>query len=310
MNIDYKFFKVDDGLSLAYKVWDKVETPVGVVILIHGMAEHIERYDSFAVFLNSKGFIVYGADQRGHGKTSGKKGMFSSRDGDKKVITDQFQFYNFVKTNHPDLKISYMAHSMGSYIARNLITTFKIDVDKIILSGTGYEPPAKATVACLLANSISRSKPAEDAIFLDKMVNGPFAESITNPITKFDWLSRDNDQVAKYVNDSNCGYICTNKFYSDFFKIIKTVCSTRNIKKIDKDLPILLYSGEKDPVGGKNACNVIKLYDIYTSLGLNVSMSINKDGRHESLNETNKEEVYDYFVNFLLGVNPSLKSEK
>ena len=301
MNLDYSFFKVSDGHSLAYKKWDRVENPQGVVILIHGMAEHIERYDDFANFLNSKGLIVYGADQRGHGKTSGKKGLFTYKQGYKRVITDQVEFFNFVQKNHDDLKISYVAHSMGSYIGRAILSLEVLPINKIILSGTGFEAGSKSVMAIILSSIISKIKgPGQDANLLDSMVNGPFAASVKNPVTSFDWLSRDHFEVSKYVNDSNCGFICTNKFYNDFFNIVNLTCSQKYIKKIDKELPILLYSGSEDPVGGKKAVNVKKLYDIYKTQGLNVEMKINQDGRHENLNEINKLEVYEEFATFLL----------
>lgn len=304
MNIDYNFFKVSDGQSLAYKCWDNVENATGVVIIIHGMAEHIERYDPISQYLNSKGLIVYGTDHRGHGKTSGKKGLFAYTDGWNKVKNDQVEFFNFVESRHKDLKISYIAHSMGSYLARFILSTTDLPIHKIILSGTGYESGVKTSVALKLANLICKLKgPGQDAVFLDKMVNDPFAKSVDSPTTAFDWLSRDNNEVSKYVNDSNCGFICTNKFYADFFKIISYTCKTSNMKKIDKELPILLYSGEKDPVGGKNASGVLKVKTLYDKIGLNTQIIINKGGRHENINETNKSEVYTHFSDFLLGVN-------
>ncbi len=301
MNLDYNFFKVDDGQFLAYKKWDNVENPKGVVIIIHGMAEHIERYDGLASFLNGKGLIVYGTDQRGHGKTSGKKGLFTYDKGWKRVVKDQVEFFHFVQNSHSDLDVSFIAHSMGSFISRALISLENLPINKIILSGTGFEPRAKAVTATAIAGIISKVKgPGQDGIYLDSMVNNPLAASIKDPTTAFDWLSRDKTQVAKYINDSNCGFVCTNQFFRDFFKIISIVCTTNNIKKIDKDLPILLYSGEKDPVGGKDGVGVKKLHEIYTEQGLNVQIMFNEGGRHESINETNREEVYNNFSTFLL----------
>lgn len=300
MNLNYSFFKVSDGHSLAYKKWDKVDSPIGVVILIHGMAEHIERYDSFARYLNDNGFIVYGTDQRGHGKTSGKKGLFSYDKGWKRVIADQKEFFDFVQKNHEGINISYVTHSMGSYVGRALVSIYDLPIERIIFSGTGYEPQLKTKMAIMLAGTLSKTKgPGTDANTIDKMVNGPFAQSVPNPTTTFDWLSRDHDEVAKYVNDSNCGFICSNKFYYDFFNIVSYVCKNSSIKKINKDMPILFYSGDHDPVGGKNATNVKKVHAIFTKLGMNASIQINVDGRHESLNETNQDEVYSAFLSFL-----------
>lgn len=301
MNLNYNFFKIDDGQSLAYKVWDKVEVPTGVVIIIHGMAEHIERYDSFAQHLNENGLIVYGTDQRGHGKTSGKKGLFTYDKGWGRVIKDQVDFFHFVQNRHVELEISYVAHSMGSYIARVILANENLPIKKIILSGTSYETKTTTIPAILMSQIITKVKgPGKEAVFLDSLLNEPLANSIHNPVTTFDWLSRDQVEVAKYINDSNCGFICSNQFFKDFFAIISISCKKSGMNKIDKELPILLYSGEKDPVGGKDAKNVKTLYSIYKKLGLNVQLIINPGGRHESLNETNRADVYKDFTDFLL----------
>lgn len=299
MNLHYNFFKVSDGQSLAYKVWDKVETPLGVIILIHGMAEHIERYDHFSKYLNSIGFIVYGTDQRGHGKTSGKKGIFTYDKSWKRVIEDQEEFYNFVRSNHPELDLSFFAHSMGSYICRSLLAMKQLKVKKVLISGTGFEPALKTAAAIPLAKMICNIKgPGQDAILLDKMVNDPFAASIENPVTSFDWLSRDAEEVSKYVNDSNCGFICTNKFYYDFFQIVSYACKKSSIKRLNKKIPIMLYSGDSDPVGGRDINGVKTLYNIKKRAGIDVTLEINPGGRHESINETNKDEVYSTIGTF------------
>ena len=303
MNNNYSFFKVSDGQSLAYKVWDEVDSPKGTVIIVHGMAEHIERYEETATYLNSQGLIVYGTDQRGHGKTPGRKGFFTSKNGWSRVIRDQVEFYNFVKEKTPTSNISYIAHSMGSYITRAMLSMEELEVERLILSGTGFESGFTTNTARLLAGIIGKFKGiTTDGILLDKIMNNPFAESIKDPLTKFDWLSRDNNIVSKYINDSNCGFICTNQFFKDFLKIVTIACNKNKIKNINKTLPILLYSGECDPVGGKDLSGVKKLKAIYDKLGLNVTMAINPGGRHESLNETNKDEVFKYFAEFLLGV--------
>ena len=303
MNNNYSFFKVSDGQSLAYKVWDEVDSPKGTVIIVHGMAEHIERYEGIATYLNSQGLIVYGIDQRGHGKTPGRKGFFTSKNGWSRVIKDQVEFYNYVKNNNPKIKISYIGHSMGSYITRAMLSMEKLEVERLILSGTGFESGFTTKTVRLLAGIIGRFKGiTADAVLLDKMTNNPFADSIKDPLTKFDWLSRDNDVVSKYINDSNCGFVCTNQFFKDFLKIVTIACNKSEIKKMNKTLPILLYSGENDPVGGKNLSGVKKIKKIYDKLGFNATLEINPGGRHESLNETNKDEVFKYFAEFLLGM--------
>ncbi len=299
MNSNYCYLKVSDGQSLAYKKWNDTVNPKGVIIIIHGMAEHIERYDNFASNLNRQGFIVYGSDLRGHGNTSGKKGFFAHKNGWKRVIDDQKEFYNFVKRENLSLDISYFAHSAGSIIARYLMATTSIINNKIVLSGTTFEGKFKTLYAKNLSAFLSKTKgQGKDAIFIDGLVNGGFASSIQHPITKFDWLTRDHIEVAKYINDSNCGFICTNQFYNDFFKLMYFANKKSYIKKTDKSLKVLLVSGDCDPVGGTDAKGVKKLSKIYSKNGLNCELYINKNGRHESINEINKDEVYQVINNF------------
>ncbi len=300
MNIDYNFFKVTDGQTLAYKRWNKVENPKEVIILVHGMAEHIERYDGLATLLNSEGYLVYGADQRGHGKTLGPKGYFTPKNGYKRVIQDQEEFFTFVKKENANLPISYIAHSMGSYVLRNLLSITDLDINRVILSGTGFEPRLKTTFGILLAKLVTGIKGKTTAAnLLDSFTNEPLSASVENPVTKFDWLSRDGYEVSKYVNDTNCGFICTNQFYCDLFKLIHNSCSIKSIKKISSSIPILLYSGENDPVGGESVTNVHKLEGIYKKCGLNVQIIINPGGRHENINEINRDEVFNHFIEFL-----------
>lgn len=304
MNIDYNFFKVSDGHSLAYKKWEKTTSPKEIIIIVHGMAEHIERYDELANRLNSFGYLVYGTDQRGHGKTSGKKGFFTHNYGDNRVIQDQEEFYDYIKSKNPNLPISYIAHSMGSFILRKTLSRSKIDIKKVILSGTGFQSYGKTKIAIQLAKLITFFKgKTTEAGYLDKIVNGPLSKSVENPVTNFDWLSRDKNEVSKYINDSNCGFKCTNQFFTDFFKIISYSCNSRNIKKIDKELPILLYSGDRDPVGGLKGSDVKKLKKLYIKHNLNVHSHFNSGGRHESINEINREMVYTHFIDFLEKVN-------
>lgn len=300
MNIDYSYFKLQDGQSLAYKAWTKVDLPKGVIILIHGMAEHIERYDSLATYFNSLGYIVYGTDQRGHGKTPGLQGYVHPRRGWERLTEDQYEFYKFIKDKHPDLEMSYFAHSMGSFVFKNLIGSYDLNLKKVILSGSGHKSLPEGRFNHFIAKIVNFFRGGKrEALFFDKMINGPFAASVENPISRFDWISRDRDEVAKYINDSNCGFICSNNFYLNLIKLVVEGAKKSKIDNIPSDLPILLYSGDHDPVGGMGAIEVKKYYSILKALNKNVSIEINKGGRHESINETNREDVYTFCGDFL-----------
>lgn len=300
MNIDYSFFKLKDGQSLAYKSWTDVERPKGIIILIHGMAEHIERYDSLATYFNTIGYLVYGSDQRGHGKTPGLQGYIHPKNGWEVLTKDQYEFYRFIKEKHPELDISYFAHSMGSFVFKNLIGSHDMNLNKVILSGSGYKSQTEGRLNLFIAKIVNLIKGGKrEAIFFDKLVNDPFAASVESPISRFDWISRDKNEVAKYINDSKCGFICTNNFYLSLIKLVVEGGKKSKMNRIPKELPILLYSGDHDPVGGMGASEVKKYYKILKSLDKNVTLEINKGGRHESVNEINREEVFAICGDFL-----------
>ncbi|MBW1892188.1 MAG: lysophospholipase [Deltaproteobacteria bacterium] len=295
---DFKL-KTSDGSEIFVYKW-LPENPVAVVQIAHGMAEHAGRYDRFAQKLMSKGYAVYANDHRGHGKTAGtldNVGYFADADGWQRVVEDMRELTATIHNNHPDLPVFLFGHSMGSFLFRNYIFSNTSDINGVILSGTGNSPKLLISLGKLVAAWQIKAKGARGkTMLMHNMTFGPFNKPFRPSRTDFDWLSRDNEEVDKYIDDPFCGGVFTAGFYKDLMAGLQQIGNMDNIEKIRKDLPILLFAGDLDPVGNKGKA-VQQVYEIYRKAGIkDVSCRLYKDGRHEMLNETNRQEVYDDII--------------
>lgn len=275
----------------------------GVVIITHGMAEHAQRYDDFASFLNSNGFVVYAHDQRGHGKTAGsieKLGFFAENNGWEKVSDDLAELVKLAKSENQNLPIFLLGHSMGSFISRTYIIKNSKSVDGVILSGTAGSAGLLGKIGLLITSIIMMfNKKDTPSPLLDKLSFGDFNKAFKPNRTKFDWLSRDEKQVDKYVEDPYCGTIFSVGFFNDMMKGLELVNKKETANNIRKDLPIYLFSGSKDPVS-KNGKQVKGVFEMYKAASISdVSIKLYEDARHETLNETNNKEVYTDVLEWL-----------
>lgn len=269
--------------------------PIGSIVILHGMAEHHERYLPFKDYLNEQGYDVFLYDHRGHGRDKKFEdlGHFADKNGYKLVISDAISVLMYVKKANRADKLILFGHSMGSIIARNVIQCYD-DIDACIICGTAYMAFAAAGAGLALAKLVKLIKgPRAQSPFLSNLTVGykDFAK-ISNR-TAFDWLTRDNNIVGQYINDSFCGYLCTTAFYCDLIKLTELAAVPSLIRRTRPDLPILFISGSNDPVGSYGE-GVSKLFSIYQKLGfVNTDCTIYEECRHELLNELNRETIMD-----------------
>lgn len=280
-------------IDIYYRIWDDVKEPLAYLQLIHGMVEHIGRYDEFARFLNSKDIVVVGMDIRGHGQTGSniRLGEFAKEDGWSKVLEDQRALCEKMKGKYKGLPAVVLGHSMGSFLTRNLINLHPDLFDYAIIMGTGSSHGPSRSIARFLLKFLN---PSKDAVFMDKMAFGSFNKIIKNPRTSFDWISRDPIQVDKYIADDLCGFMVKNSFYRDFMGGMKQVTDLEKQASFTKD--ILFVSGDRDPVGdmGKGVIEACKNYK--------KSGYILYEGmRHEILNEKDKYKVYNDIYMWIKG---------
>lgn len=302
--INFKF-KSNDGIDIYANKWtfDKNIQPKAIIQIAHGMAEHIDRYSRFANSLVNEGYIVYGNDHRGHGKTAGSHeniGYFSDNNGWDLVVNDMHQLTNIIKKENPDIPVFLFGHSMGSFLSRTYINRYGKDIEGVILSGTGGDPGLLGNIGIYLTKLEMKKKGKRNrSKRMDKLSFGSFNKCFKPNRTDFDWLSRDTKEVDKFIKDPLCGEIFTTGFFYDMLTGLKSLMKKENIDKVPKELPFYLISGEKDPVG-KNTKGVLQAYNSYKKAGIkDIKYKFYKEARHEMLNEVNKEEVYTDIINWL-----------
>lgn len=276
------------------------ENPVGIVQIIHGMSEHIHRYDGFASFLAEHGYIVVGHTHAGHGKNAHILGYFANEGGWDILLQDIDNIRKTISQDFPKLPYFIFGHSMGSMLLRNYLQAHSDGLKGAIICGTAKQPLSAVLIGKCIARLqkwFGRGKRA--STLLSTLSFGTFNKNFHNPRTLYDWISRDENEVDKYIDDPYCGFPFTASGYYDLFTGIENIEKTQNNRDINKDLPIYIISGSSDPVGA-NGKAVQKLYSEYKNLGIkNVDITVYKEARHELLNELNKEEVYNDILNFL-----------
>ena len=277
-------------------IWKPTSTILAVLQISHGMIEHIERYDEFANYLAQKGFLVVGNDHLGHGKSVSNQdelGYFKASDSSKTVVDDLHQLTLLIKSKYPDLPYFLLGHSMGSFMVRRYIMTYGNELNGTIIMGTGQQSAIALRAGKLLIRLISLFKPmTHRSKLIEQACFGTYNNKFKPMRTKFDWLSRDNAIVDAYIQDPLCNFTFTLNGYLTLFNTLSFIRRTKNIKKIPKNLPIFIVSGNDDPVGNFGKM-VQKVYYHYKKIGIqDISLKLYKNARHELLNEVDRDEIY------------------
>lgn len=270
--------------------------PRAVVQIVHGIAEHIERYDDFMLFLAQNGIVAVGDDHLGHGKSVTEPddlGFFNDINGWDHAVKDEGHLHDIVSAEYPGIPYIFFGHSMGSFLTRTLIIHHPEMYDAAIISGTGHQSKALVYAGNFLAEATVKLKGTRaDGQQLNDIAFGTYLSHIENPRTPFDWLTRDEAAVDKYIADPMCGFVCKSSLYRDMMGGVKFVTNQKNINKMAKSKPIYFMSGSEDPVGDYGV-GVERAYKAFCKAGLrDIMIRLYPGGRHEMLNETNKDEVY------------------
>lgn len=270
-----------------------------VVVLSHGMTEHAARYENFASVLAGHNIALIAEDHRGHGQTAklakengtGDFGYLADKNGFFRVTDDIREEIEYAKEIYPGKKVFLFGHSFGSFVAQCYVEKYGDSIDGAIICGSAGPRRGLIAVAKCMGGICKIFGKKRINKFLNKLAFGTYNAKIKNPESPFDWLSRDKENIKKYVADPWCGFVCTTSFYCDLFAGLSYIHKSCNMKKVPHNLPVYFIVGTADPVGNY-AKTVIRLTSIYKKNGMeNVDLSLYEGARHELLNEINKDEV-------------------
>jgi alpha-beta hydrolase superfamily lysophospholipase len=280
-----------DGRQIEICHWVS-EKPKAYLHICHGMAEHIGRYEQFAQAMADAGFYVFGHNHRGHGANE-TLGHYADSDGWLKTINDIKDVEDSV-TAQSDLPLFLFAHSMGSFIAQGFAIRYGQRLTGLILSGSNYQHPftyyAGRLVASIENKRIGLGTPSTT---MDKLSFASFNTHFKPNRTEFDWLSRDAAEVDQYIADPLCGFPCSAETWKQLLTGLIEIGQQDQLAQIPNELPIHLLGGDKDPVGrmGKGIPALAKKLE--AAGNRHVSVKLYPNARHEMLNETCKQSVYD-----------------
>ncbi len=291
------YFDSRDGINKIHAVrWIPAGEPVAVLQIVHGMCEHVDRYEDFAKYMCEKGFLVTANDHLGHGKSITEKGpgYFTEKNSANVVIRDVHRLKKLTEEKYNHKPYFILGHSMGSFVLRNYLFRYGKGISGAIVMGTGMEPYFKvlsmeviSSLGCFFRKSNKHN------LFITKQGFGTYLKRIENPRTMSDWLTKREDIVDKYIADPLSGFLFTNNGYKTLSELLLPLYKKNNIEKIPVTLPVLIISGTEDPVGdyGKAPRAV---YESFKKTGMQkVTFKLYEGDRHELLNETDNQTVYE-----------------
>jgi len=310
------YFESHDGTKLFLYCWaveqQTADKPKAIVHIVHGMSEHALRYKRLAEKLAAAGIEVWAADQRGHGKTAdlninkpgrgGLLGHCADGNGFGFVVKDIHALNSEIRKCRPNVPIILLGHSWGSFITQNYIEEYSNDliISACVLSGTRGpgDFAVKAGVPFLTLLAALRGQ-RNGSLLARAMADGAYNKPFKPNRTYADWLSRDEKEVDKFVADPLCGNLCSVGFYRDLVRLLNKIHLGKSMKRISRSLPVYVFSGSADPVGSMGA-SPTALVNAYRKMGIkDVEFVLYPGARHETLNETNREEVMDNLLSWI-----------
>ena len=299
---EFRFRSTNDKVDIRAVRYEPEGEVKAILQIAHGMVEFIDRYENFANYLCDRGFLVVGNDHIGHGGSVNSEddwGYFGE-DGNRHVLDDMHELTKIIKKEYPDKPYFLLGHSMGSFYARQYLGEYGDELKAAIIMGTGFEPALKIRGGMLVCKVIALFKGWRyRSEFVNNMAFGAYNKKFEPVRTRADWLSKDEKLVDWYVNEPRCSFMFTLNGYYNMFAGILRLHDKKLLNNVPKDLPILFVSGEDDPVGtfGKeveNAAQSLKNCGVK-----NIEVKLYPNDRHEILNETDKETVYEDLYKWL-----------
>lgn len=287
-------FQAFDGKQISYVEWP-VDEPKAVVLIAHGMCEHIMRYEHIAESLNNAGYLAVGDDHRGHGSTDEETFGYSDGDMYHDTLKDMAMLCKIYKEKYPDLKIILFSHSYGSFLSQRFIEEYNEYLDGVILGGSanmkGALPVLGGIVASIGCTFKGKNKPA-------RLLHNMTFETYKKQLGLDSFISTIESEAKRYEDDDRCGFVCSYNFYRCFFKGLREIYKKKNLAKLNKNMPMLIISGANDPVGGYSKLTA-KLYYLYKEQGVkDVTLKLYDGVLHEFLNDVSKDESTRDIIEF------------
>ena len=287
----------DDGKPIVVHVFgpENDASPRAIVHVVHGMSEHGARYARVAEVLTVSGFTVVAHDQRGHGQTAKSNdelGFFGSQDGWGRAVADIRGLLEHSRNKYPGVPQAIMGHSMGSFLTQRIMAEEGPNLSAVVLSATNGPPNALARAGVFVARA-ERSRVGDrgHSRLLQGLSFDGFNRAFRPNRTAFDWLSRDEAEVDKYIADDRCGFSATASLWVQLLEALPTLLQPDTVARIPKKLPIYVLAGAEDPVHDRTK-NLKGLLAIYAQAGLSdVTYRAWPGARHEVFNETNRTQV-------------------
>lgn len=304
MNKREFYYPSSDGKTRIHAVeWSPDESPKAILQIAHGVTEYILRYEEFAEYLTNKGILVVGNDHIGHGSSIAEnaKPMYFGPEGSFKYAVDDVNtLYKTTREKHENIPYIILGFSLGSFIIRRFLIDYPDTVDGAILVGTGQIAPIKIKIAKFIAKSEVKKHGEDNPTPMIKSLSFDNYNKLFKPNrTDYDWLCLSKTSLDKYIKDKNRGKELSAGLFREMLSGMEYTGKIDNMKKMNKDIPVLFLSGEMDPVGEKGK-SVKKAYSDFKKVGIeDVDMKLYKDLRHDILHEDNCVEIYNDIYNFI-----------
>ena len=280
-----------DGHKIHMHMWSPEVAAARVIQILHGLGEHAARYERFAHAAASRSYVVCVHDHRGHGPHTEELGHFADDNGWHLLVADALLVQDFSRERFADAPHVLLGHSMGSYIAQSFAMHYGDRLSALILSASTWTSRLQLFPALAIAHIEAwrlgiRGKSA----LLNKLGFGDFNKQFAPARTEMDWLSRDATEVDKYIADPSCGGPYSCGLWLDLLRGLIDISSDNSLARVPASLPLLITGGECDPIGGDRGMTRLMMH--YAQSGhQRISVKIFPDGRHEMLNESNRDEV-------------------
>lgn len=305
----YSLASADGKTSLHCVMWKPEKEPVAVLQIAHGMVEYLERYAPFAEFLTERGFIVFGHDHIGHGRsvtTTADWGVMNCENPNNIMVEDMYLHFRIMNRRFQHLPFFIMGHSMGSYMLRQMLcqkSDSLLGLSGVIIMGTGQEDAKGLDFGLAVLHFLAhyRGWRYKSPLVPKLLFSKPYRRhSIGATYGKNSWLTHDQKIVHEYYCDPKCMFILSLGGFKGLFQACKYATNQENVNRIPKRLPVLFVSGDEDPVGDMGE-GVQRAYQQFVNAGVeDVKIHLFKGDRHEILNELDREHVFEYIYEWLV----------